>query len=73
MYTVVAELQGRDARAFFLARLEVKQKLVRVTCDGAKIIKFVIVAGRNDAAIANQHGRIVDNGLVQQFMLSPVF
>ena len=70
MHPVVAEFQRGDAGARLLACLQVEQELVRVFGDGAEIVEFVVVAVGDDAAVADEHRRIVNDCPSQQLLLA---
>ena len=73
MDAVVAELERRDAGPFLFARLELDQVLVGIAGDSTQLVEFVVIACRNDAAVADQHGRIIDDGKLEQAAFVAMF
>ena len=58
VHAVELHPQVRNARALALGDLQFQQEFVAVLADRAQFVQFGIVAGRNDAAIAHQCGRL---------------
>ena len=51
---------------------EVDQELVGVRADGAQLVELGVVARRDHAAVAQQHGRRLDDRALQQLALRRV-
>ena len=63
---VVAQLEGRDAGALPLPRLQVQEELVGIGREGAQLVQFSVVAGGDDPAIADQDRGLGENGAAEQ-------
>ncbi len=70
VHAVIAELQCRDTRAFFLAFLEIDQVLVRIARDRAQVIELIVIAVRDDAALAHEHRWIFNQCFLQQVLFA---
>ena len=66
---VVLHPQGGEAGALTLAGFNVHQHLTGVLADGAQLVQFLAVSGGNHAAIADQHGRVLDDGPAEKVHL----
>ncbi len=66
MHAVVGHLEVGDAGAFAFARFQVDEELVGVFRQGAQFIQFAVVAGGDDAAVAEQHRWLLDERPLQQ-------
>ena len=63
-----AEIPCSEARCS--SCFEIEQILVSVLRDAAQFIELVVVALRDDAAVPNQHRRVVDDRPCEQFVLA---
>ena len=69
VHAVVADLQRADSGALLLPRLEIEQVPVRVVAMPRSSSSSSSKPGGNDAAVADQHRRIVDQRALQQLAL----
>ncbi len=70
---VVAHLEGGDAGALALTAFQIDEELAGVLPDCTQFVQFAVVAAGNDAAVAYQNWRFLDNGALQQFENSGIF
>ena len=68
VHAVVAHLERLDAGALALALLQIEQELVGVLRQVAQLVELGIVTLRDDTAVADQYGRVFNNGFHQQRM-----
>ncbi len=66
VHAVVADLEVGQARTRLLARLQVHQVLAGVFGERLQFVQLGVVAGLQDAAVADHRRRIVDDRLGQQ-------
>ena len=66
VHFVELHAQVGNAGAFALARFECEQKVVAVFGDGAQLVEFGIQPGGNDAAVAYQRGRLIEQAGLQK-------
>ena len=58
--------QRGDAAALALARFELEQEGVAVAADGAQLVELGVVAGGDDASVADERGRLLGKRADQQ-------
>ncbi len=72
MHAVVADFEIRNAGACALARFEILEILIGVRADAPQLVQIGVVARRDDAAVAQQHGRRLDERAREQRLLGGV-
>ncbi len=68
VHAVVADLQRGQSGACAFAAFEIREIAVGVFADVAQLVEALIVARRDHATVADQHGRVVDQRAAQQAM-----
>ncbi len=66
VHAVVADLECGDPGALALACLEVHEELVGVLRQRAQLVELGVVAGREHAAVADHHRRVLDHRPAEQ-------
>ncbi|MNH07654.1 hypothetical protein D3C78_1184040 [compost metagenome] len=66
VHPVVAHFEVGKAGTGFFPCFEVDQELAGVLAHGQQFVQFAVVAGLEDAAIADHRRRVVNNGFCQQ-------
>ncbi len=69
MHPVVLHSQGGKLGTFAFAGFDIHQNGAGVLADGAQLVQLFAITRRDHAAVANQHGRIVDHCAAQQLHL----
>ena len=65
MHPVVTHLEGADPGAFTLAFLDLHQVVAGVFAQACEFVQLAVVACPKHAAVAYDHGRVVDDGALQ--------
>ena len=66
MNAVVLHLEIRDAAALALPRFQIEQERAAVLLNRTQLVELGVVAGRDDAAFAQNRGRLLANGTSEQ-------
>ena len=73
MHAVVIHLEVGDAAALAFARLQRHEVVARVFTQRAQFVQLGVEAGRDHAAVADQHGRVFHQRLHQPLVYGGMF
>ena len=63
-HAVIAHAEIPDAGLFLLPRLDLREHALAAGLDGAQVVKLLVCSVADETALAQQEGRIVDDGPV---------
>ena len=72
VHPVVTQPERRDAGTRFFARLEVEEVAIGVRGDRAQLVEFLVIAFGDDATVAHEHRRRIDDRARKKLLFAPV-